>query len=165
MYEFLVKASNVHGTSALADPLVINYQEIKDAQSSQSLLGQVLVDFAIGFVALAALIGVACLAYKQRDAIRSAAGRVIPMRDSSANNGGGVSLAFENRGFMRDTVILQDSLSDPSRFATTTPSNGDADQQRQSQSNGTNGGPAVLQPSSMTNGAKPPPTNGDMRVF
>lgn len=157
MYEFLVKASNVHGTSALADPLVINYQEIKAARSAQSIVGQVLVDFAIGLVALAALVGVACLAYKHKDKIVSAAGRALPS-NGTASNGMGVSLAFENRGFMRDTVILQDSLSDPS--SATNQSN-EATNSRQA--NGTSG-PAVLQHSSMTNGSKQP-ANTDVRVF
>jgi hypothetical protein len=64
---------------------------------------------------------------------------------------------------MRDTVILQDSLSDPTLTTTTNTSNEATNgYATDRQVNGTNG-PAVLQHSTMTNGPKQ--SNSDMRVF
>jgi hypothetical protein len=103
-YEFLVKSSNYYGTSALADPLVINLNKLK---AENEAINRSMIKILFGsFVTIIIMTIIGVLGYyvfKNKD--------LVLRKFRSTNNGIGIS--FENQGYVNnaDSLQLQDNIN------------------------------------------------------
>ncbi|XP_054159728.1 Ig-like and fibronectin type-III domain-containing protein 2 [Oppia nitens] len=98
-YEFLVKSSNYYGTSALADPLVINIRQIEmeNEDFNRSVLKILL--FSIIVMIIMVVMGViGYYAFKRTNLL-----------NKFRSNDPGFGVSFANQGYVNDSLQMQDN--------------------------------------------------------